>query len=174
MVKSSEKTFFGRFRKFLRSGDMFGVPVTLNYKGTPTFKTALGGTVSYLVYIVFVIIGALLAKKMIGKTSLNTNENNKVINLSEADVEMVYPLQNHMLFGFSYDTNNDDEVDNNIWFTFLDEYDMYDESTGQFTHYNETIETTYCHELGKILKFFFIKAFNFQVLSLNDNSNLTD
>lgn len=42
-----------KFAKFIRSCDMFGTPVTLNYKGSSTVKTVVGGGVSFIVYIVF-------------------------------------------------------------------------------------------------------------------------
>lgn len=63
MTSQNGKSFWSGFGRVLKSADMFGVPVTLNYNGTPTFKTAIGGLVSFLVYITFGIIAAVLNAK---------------------------------------------------------------------------------------------------------------
>lgn len=67
MDEKTNRSFCSGFMRILKSGDMFGVPITLNYKGSPTFKTAIGGTISYLVYITFAIFSVFLISKMISK-----------------------------------------------------------------------------------------------------------
>lgn len=143
MLDNNGNSFWRRFSKFLRSGDIFGVPITLNYDGKSSFKTVIGGIVSFMVYIIFAIIAAFLVRKMISKTSLNTNENNKVINLSVADSEMVYPMLNEFLFGFSIDTNMKEDMMSNIGYYLKDDYVYWDDDKGMNVFVSEIIDIVF-------------------------------
>lgn len=48
-------TFFGCVSGCLRRRDMFGKPVSLNYKGEEKFKTVLGGLLSILVVFIMIV-----------------------------------------------------------------------------------------------------------------------
>lgn len=62
MATGERTTFWSSFAKILRSSDMFGEKITLNYNGTPYYKTVIGGAASCVVYLILAIISAVLIK----------------------------------------------------------------------------------------------------------------
>lgn len=105
--------------------------VKFNYNKTPTFKRSIGGAVSYIIYIIFAIIASVLAKRIVSKTSLNTNQNDKAIDLFSKNLEPIYPFQNNFIFGFYFESNFDIELFSNICFEFYDEHYYHDEELNQ-------------------------------------------
>ena len=49
---------------YIRSYDMFGVPITLNYKGSDTYQTMAGGLISIISYCALFAYALLQFKYM--------------------------------------------------------------------------------------------------------------
>ena len=61
------KSSANKTMEFITNRDMFGQPVSLNYKGQDTYKTIPGGLLSLLILFVLIMYTVLKTKYMIMK-----------------------------------------------------------------------------------------------------------
>lgn len=73
-TKMKPPSFFNKSLDYLRKIDTFGHPITLTYKGEPTFKSPLGGFFTLAVYAIVISYFLTLLKGVI------TRENFTVTN----------------------------------------------------------------------------------------------
>lgn len=59
---------------------------------------------------------------MLSKTSLNTNQNDKVIDLRSSSLKAIYLFQTEFMFGFYFETDFDKEAFSNVGFALYYNY----------------------------------------------------
>jgi len=99
-----------RFRSEFKSMDMFGIPITLNYKGKGTFQTYWGAAIS-------VVIGFIMAVYMIDKVKNLVFRNDPVTNRKtlfnpiENFEEHLNPFESGFNFAFQTQSANYEPLD---------------------------------------------------------------
>lgn len=99
---------------------------------------------------------------MISKTSLNTNQNDKVIDLYDTDLEFIYSLQNNFMSAFYIISNLDEETFDNIGYIFVEENYYKNQTTGEIEYISNEIAIADCKDLSsrfETLNIIRIKAF---------------
>ena len=83
-------------KNYLKSFDLFGIPISLKYKGEDTFKTPIGGIVSiisYLSVLAFVLfdLNAVIARESTVKVKSvlkDVTDYNEVYNLTHDNFDL--------------------------------------------------------------------------------------
>jgi hypothetical protein len=93
MVKQGQKpgmirSSFSWFKDKIKSRDMFGIPISLNFEGENEFKTGIGGWISSFVTIIVLIYAALLLKTLIAREDSSVVKNT-------IQTDLTYDVDNH-------------------------------------------------------------------------------
>lgn len=147
MASKNEISFWNLFGKIIKSWDMFGVSVTLNYKEGSTFKTVLGGTVSSIVYAVFALLTVFMINRMVGKTNLNTNQNDKFVDRYQENIAPMYPLEHDFLWAFFTKINIPENIHKDLAFQFTVVSQFENNVTGKLDTSGTDIPLTPCTNL---------------------------
>lgn len=110
---------------------MFGVPITLNYKEGSTFKTIYGGITSCNVYVIFGILTIFMIIRMVSKTSLNTNQNDRSVDMFDPNLKPIYPMDENFLVAFYMSGVIDSSTFEKLKLEFYVSSSIFNEQTGQ-------------------------------------------
>jgi len=132
-----------RFRGEFKSMDMFGTPITLNYKGKGTFQTYWGAGVS-------VIIGLIMAAYMIDKVRNLVFRNDPVTNRKtffnqiENFEEYLNPFESGFNFAFQTKTANYEPLDETFLKVNVDHFTFKRNEDGTTTRTSDPISYGLC------------------------------
>lgn len=142
-------TIFYKLVDFIRAGDMFGIPVTLNYRGNTHYNTFMGGCMSIILYLIFGVFFVILLWRMVSKSNVITNQNERYLDLHNPDFPEFLPLESGMMFGFYIRTNLAPDLVKYINYTLQVEQEIYNPDTNSYDTNVTVIPLVPWEQVGK-------------------------
>ena len=134
----------------VRSIDLFGVPVSLVYKGEKEFKTRFGGCISilFIVFIVCFLIEEIIAVKFLGRefsAKIEEQTNYYEYDSAKLTLDDSYSMMGELSFTFDDELDPIPDMDSIARIQFYELSHLLEED-GKYHNTYEYIPAIYCHD----------------------------